>query len=347
MVTIGIDPHKASHTAVALDADGRLIGETRVAADRSMLARLRRWADGWPERVWAIEGAHGLGRLLAQQLLAADETVVNVPSTLAARARVLQSGHGRKTDGIDARSVAAVAQHRNDLQRVAADDHIAVLRLLADRRDELTAERRRAINRLHRLLRDLRPGGAPLQLSAEHAARLLAGIHPHDAVELERKTIARELLADVRRIDRALAENRTRCAAAVTASGSTLTDIFGISDVLAAKILAHTGDITRFPTADHYASYTGTAPVEASSGERTRHRLSRSGNRSLNYALHMAARVQTMHPGPGQTHYRRKRAEQKTSAEALRSLKRQLAKVVYRQLLADHAAGAISISHLT
>ena len=115
--------------------------------------------------------------------------------------------------------------------------------------------------------------------------------------------MARQLIADVRRIDRALTENRRRCAQAIAASGSSLTEIFGISDVLAAKILGHTGDITRFANADHYASYAGTAPIEVSSGDQRRHRLSRAGNRSLNHALHMAARVQTMHPGPGRTHY--------------------------------------------
>src|SRR5215203_4369280 len=253
MVTIGIDPHKASHTAVALDSSGETLG-----------------------------------------------------------------------------------QHRRDLLSVAADDdHSTVLRLLSDRRDELTGERRRTVNRLHRALRDLCPGGAPRQLSADRATRLLTAIRPASAVDLERKAIARQLIADVRRLDRALLENRRRCEQAVASSGSTLTDIFGISDVLAAKILGHTGDITRFASAHHYASYTGTAPVEASSGEQTRHRLSRAGNRSLNHALHMAARVQTMHPGPGRKHYQRKRAEQKTPTEALRSLKRQLAKVVYRQLRAD------------
>ena len=347
MVTIGIDPHKASHTAVALDAHDVMLGELRVAAERSMVGRLLRWAAGWPQRVWAIEGANGLGCLLAQRLVAAGETVVDVPSTLAARTRVLQTGHGRKTDGIDARSVAAVAQHRTDLQSVRAEDHIAVLRLLSDRRDELTAERRRTVNRLHRLLRDLRPGGAPLRLSADHAARLLTATRTTSAVEHERKTIARQLIADIRRLDRALHDNRQRCAHAVAASGSTLTEIFGISDVLAAAILAHTGNVARFPTADHYASYAGTAPIEASSGDHRRHRLSRAGNRSLNYALHMAARVQTMHPGPGQTHYQRKRAEQKTTAEALRSLKRQLAKAVYRQLRNDDTARAIPSPHLT
>jgi transposase len=260
---------------------------------------------------------------------------------------VLARGHGRKTDGIDARSVALVAQHRSDLHAVVADDHTAVLRLLSDRRDELTGERRRTINRLHRLLRDLHPGGASRQLSADRAARLLTGLRPSGAVDHERKAIARQLIADVRRIDRALRENRRRCEQAVAASGSTLTEIFGISDVLAAKILGHTGNVTRFPSADHYASYTGTSPVEASSGEQTRHRLSRAGNRSLNHALHMAARVQTMHPGPGQTHYQRKRAEHKTSTEALRSLKRQLAKIVYRQLRHDHLTRPVSDSGLT
>ncbi len=118
---------------------------------------------------------------------------------------------------------------------------------------------------------------------------------------------------------------------------TTLTTIFGISDVLAAKILGHTGDVSRFPSAGRFASYTGTAPIEVSSGEVTRHRLSRGGNRSLNHALHLAARVQIMHPGPGRDHYGRKLAEHKGSSEALRSLKRQLAKVVYRHMVADHA----------
>ena len=121
------------------------------------------------------------------------------------------------------------------------------------------------------------------------------------------------------------------------ASGTTLTTVFGISDVLAAKILGHVGDVSRFGSADRFASYSGTAPIEVSSGEVIRHRLSRSGNRSLNNALHIAARVQTMHAGPGRDHYARKVSEGKSSREALRSLKRQLAKVVYRHLVADQA----------
>jgi transposase len=193
------------------------------------------------------------------------------------------------------------------------------------------------VNRLHRLLRDLRPGGAPIELSAEVAGKLLAANRPRGAVNVERKALARQLLVDLRRLDRSLAASRQRCAAAVSASGTTLTQVFGISDVLAAKILGHTGDVARFETADRFASYTGTAPIEVSSGELTRHRLSRSGNRSLNTALHMAARVQVQHPGPGRDYYERKLAAHKSSTEALRSLKRQLAKIVYRHMAADRA----------
>lgn len=185
----------------------------------------------------------------------------------------------------------------------ATDDHTAVLRLLSDRRDELTGERRRTVNRLHRVLRDPHPGGAARRLTADRAARLLRSIRSTGAVDQERKLIARELIAGVRRIGRALVANRRRCQQAVAVSGSTLTEILGISDVLAAKILGHTGDIARFASADHYAGYTGTAPIEASSGDQTRHRLSRAGNRSPNHALHMAARVQTLHPGLGPIHY--------------------------------------------
>ena len=240
-----------------------------------------RWAQRWPERRWAIEGARGLGQLLAQQLVAAGEHVTDVPATLAARVRALDTGHGRKTDRADARSVALVAARRPDLPSVAADDHHRVLRLLADRCDELTRERRRTVNRLHRHLRDLIPGGAPTHLSANTAAGLLAKARPRDSVEAERKQMARELLADVRRLDKATAHNRRRCAHAVAASGTTLTRLTGISDVLAAKILGHIDDINRFPSADHLASYAGTAPIEDSSGDIVRHRLSRHGNRQL------------------------------------------------------------------
>lgn len=269
-------------------------------------------ARDWPERLWAIEGAKGLGRLLAHHLVAVGELVVDVPATLAARARLLETGHGNKSDHLDAQSVAAVAQRRSDLHRVTAEDHTAVLRLFSDRRDELNQERRRIINRLHRLLRDLVPGGAPLELSADAAGNTLAKVRPATAVDIQRKAAARELVADIRRLDRALAKNCQQCTEAVAVSGTSLTEVFGISDMLAAKILGHVGNVVRFSTEDRFANYSGTAPIETSSGDIVRHRLSRAGNRQLNHALHLAARVQITRSGTGREYYERKLAESKT-----------------------------------
>jgi transposase len=197
VVIIGIDPHKGSHTAAALRNDAEVIAQLRVPANRATLSRFLKWAAALPERTWAIEGAAGLGLFLAQQLVGAGETVVDVPATLAARVRLLHTGHGRKTDALDAVSVATVAMHSRTLRLVTREDYATILRLLSDRRDELTQERRRTVNRLHRLLRDLCPGGAPTDLAANDAATLLKAIRPVTAVEIERKNMARELIGDV------------------------------------------------------------------------------------------------------------------------------------------------------
>jgi transposase len=273
LITIGIDPHKRTHTAVAIDDRRRRIGELEIVASAGMTRSLLDWAGGWPERCWAVEGSDGPGKLLAQQLLRAGETVIEVPASLAARARLLRTGHGRKTDGIDAFSVAEIAATREDLRHVVPDGHPAVLRLLADRRDALCRQRRQAINRLHRHLRDLIPGGAPTSLSADVASAALARVRPATLVDIERKHVARQLVTEIRRIDKQLDDNRTRTRAAVEAFPTRLTQIVGISHVLAAKILGHTGPIERFPTSDAYANYSGTAPIEVSSGDAVRHRL--------------------------------------------------------------------------
>ena len=138
LVTIGIDPHKRTHTAVAVDEHRQQLGELQVVASPAMTRTLLRWASAWPARRWAIAGSDGLGRLLAQQLVAARETVVDVPPTLASQVRLLRTGHGRKTDRLDALSVAS----RGDLRQVVTDGETTVLRLLADRRDELSQQRR-------------------------------------------------------------------------------------------------------------------------------------------------------------------------------------------------------------
>ena len=340
MITIGIDPHKRSLTAAGLDSHSRLLSQLRVPTTGQAAQQLLAWAAAWPERRWAVEGATGLGRGIAQLLVAAGEPVLDVPAKLAARARMLGTSSARKTDLADAASVATAAIHHRRLRPVLLEDQTVILRLLSDRRDDLVAERTRTLSRLHVLLADLHPGGATRELTATRAAAVLRQVRPVTVVAVERKRIARELLADVRRLDRQVKTASQTIHTAVREHGTTLTEVFGVGAVLAAKLLGHAGDITRFPDRDHFASYTGTAPIEASSGDVRRHRLNRGGNRQLNTALHLIAVCQIRDPSPGQAYYRRKLAQAKTPEEARRSLKRHLANVIYSHLITDHRCRA-------
>jgi transposase len=156
-VTIGVDPHKASHTAAALDEHGHLLGQQRITATLEGYQALRQWAGQWEDRRWAVEGAHGIGRALAQRLVGDGEQVLDVPAKLAARVRVLSVGHGRKSDPHDAISVAIAARSVPCLRQVGVEDQAVVLHLLTKRRQDLVAARTQTINRLHRLLMDLVP----------------------------------------------------------------------------------------------------------------------------------------------------------------------------------------------
>ena len=336
VITIGIDPHKSSLTAVAVEPSGQTRPPIRLVVDKNTPAALLAWATQWPDRQWAVEGATGLGRGVAQQLVTAGETVLDVPAKLAARARLLGSSNARKTDVTDAMSVAAVAQHNRRLNRVQFEDHTTILRLLTERRDDLVAEHTRGINRLHVLLRDLHPGGAEVRLESSEATALLAKIRPPTPVDRQRKQIARDVVRDLKRHEASIKELERELRRVVSASGTTLTQIQGIGFLTAAKILALTGDIRRFPNQEHYASYAGTAPIDVSSGEQETHRLSRRGNRQLNAAIHVAAVTQARDPGLGRDHYRRKLTEHKTPKEARRSLKRRISNTIYRRILADH-----------
>jgi transposase len=287
-------------------------------------------------RTWAIESAGGLGYLLAQQLVAAGEEVLDVQPMLAARVRVLGSGRSAKNDANDARSVAIAALRATSLRAVCREDHLTVMRMLTRRHRDLGRERTRVACRAHALICELIPGGIPKRLRNEETFDLLRALCPPDEVSRQRQALALELVDDLRRIDVARKASQRRVEAAVAASATSLTDLFGIGPVCAAILLTQSGDIGRFATKDHYAAYNGTAPIEASSGNRRRHRLSRRGNRQLNYALHVMAVVQISHPGPGADYYHRKLAEGKSTKEALRSLKRRLSDVVYRQLVLDH-----------
>ena len=211
----------------------------------------------------------------------------------------------------------------------------ARVRLLADRHQDLTALRTQAVCRLHALIAALVPGGHQRRISADAAASRLRAVHPATAVEAARRDLALDLVADIRRLDEGIAAVKTSTAAAVAASGTTVTDVFGVGPIVAALLIGHTGDIARFPTAGHYASYNGTAPIEASSGRVVRHRLNQRGNRQLNHALHMAAVTQLRFDTPGRAYYQRKLDEGKSTKEARRALKRKISDAVYRQLRAD------------
>jgi transposase len=338
-VLIGVDPHKVSVAVAAVEqATGELLERASFSQDKAGLRSLDRWAKRFPERRWAVENAGGLGRYLAVRLAASDESVVDVPPKLSARVRVLSTGNARKNDGVDALATALAASRNERLASVDPEAASEALRLLSERRGDLVAERTRALNRLHALLRDLLPGGVARSLSAERAARILRSVRPKGASARLRRGLASEVLRDVRTLDKKIADLDGRIEAEVEASATTLTEIFGIGPILAARIIGTVGDVGRFPSKAHFASYAGTAPLETSSGEVVRHRLSMAGNRHLNYALHMVALCQARSEARGGAYYRKKMAEGKSRKEALRCLKRRVSDAVFRSLAADSQA---------
>lgn len=338
-VIIGIDPHKATHTAVAIDGDEQPIARLQVVADRVQTPRLLAWAEPLGcERMWAIESARGLGKLLAQQLLAAGEQVVDVPPTLSARVRLLGSAKASKNDENDALSTAIAGLRHCGLRTVGVEDHTAVLRLLIDRYDDVVGLRTQAACRLHVVLRELVAGGGPRRMSADRAAKLLGSVRASGAVGSERKRLGLDLLVDVRRLDRDLVALKARIADALDASGTTLREVYGVGPIVAALILGHVGDPARFATPERFASYNATAPIEASSGPKVRHRLNPRGNRKLNHAMHLIAVTQIRNPTPGRTYFDRKLAEGKSKKEALRALKRRISDAIWRQLQVDLAS---------
>jgi transposase len=342
-VMIGIDPHKSSHTAVAIGSGEEPLGELQVNACPSQAEQLLAWAAAWPARAWAVEGAAGLGHLLAQQLVAAGEQVLDVPPKLAARVRLLQAGDTNKNDPNDAFSVAVAALRSPAKRPVLAEDHAAVLKVWAKRHRDLARLRNQAACRLHAVLCDLVPGGVRTEISAGQAARILERISPSDAVATARCELAAEFLTDLRRLDAQLRDTGKKLAAAVKASGTSLTGLFGVGPVIAGTVIGDVRQVFRFGSRDHFAAYNGTAPVEVSSGGRKVFRLSLRGNRRLNHAIHMAAITQIRHKhSEGRAYYEKKLAEGKTHKEALRALKRRISDAIYAALAADarHAAAA-------
>ena len=221
------------------------------------------------------------------------------------------------------------------LTMVDADDHTRVLGLLAKRHRDIARLKNKAACRLHALLTELTPGGLATEMTVNKANALLEGVAVTDEVTRQRVVIATELVDDIGRFETQMRASKRRIRAAVVASGTSLCDIRGVGPIGAAIILGSVGDIARFPSPGHFASYNATAPIDASSGERKRHRLNPRGNRKLNHALHIAAVSQLRYPGAGRDYYDKKVAEGKTSKEAIRALKRRISDVVYRRLVAD------------
>ena len=319
MVIIGVDPHKRVHVASVVEpATNRQVAALKVEASLAGYRRLLKWASGFSERRWAVENARGLGRHLAQWLVARGEVVDDVPSTATARVRELSRGGRRKNDVIDAAAAASVAALQGEANPVLAEDLTTVLALLDERRNNVVTQRTRLVNQLHALFRELVPGGAPTGLTATIASRLLAGVRPAGPVEAARKQLARDLVAEIRDADRRLKALTAQLADTVAAAGSRVTEVDGVGPVVAGRLLARTRRASRFPTAAAFANYAGVAPVEVSSGERVRHRLPRGGDRQLNFALHIVALTQVRMPcSSGRAYYGTKIAARKTHNEAM------------------------------
>ena len=293
---------------------------------------------------YASSGPTGSGRSRAapasastspNRLLADGEEVVDVPPKLSARARVFATGQGRKTDATDAHSVALVGTRMTGLRPVVNDEQLAVLRILVDRRRSLGEDHTRMVSQLHQLLLELIPGGAKKDLSARQAKALLAKVRPRDAAGKTRRRVAAELISDLERIYARKKAANKELTELVAATGTGLLDLPGIGPSGAARLLVEVGDITRFPNKAHFASWNGTAPIDASSGDQVRHRLSRGGNRQINRVLHIMARVQIRNPSEGRDYYDRKKADGKAPMEAMRCVKRRLSDIVYQQMLND------------
>jgi transposase len=331
-VMIGVDPAKRTHAMAVLDAHEEQLAALEVTNDsagyRAMLALAKRW----PNRTWAVEGAGGVGVQLAQRLVADGETVVDVPPKLSTRARIFDRGHGRKNDAADARTVAVVALRTKGLREVALDDELIALRLMSERRSDLVRTRTATINHLHQLLMELIPAGAERNLTASKAKTLLATVRPRHVAGRTRRQLAADLIEDLTALDRRLKDLDRRLREAVEATGTELMSIKGVGVATAAMVLGEVGDVRRFPTKHHFATYNGTAPREYSSGGVDTRRLSRAGNRKLNHALHVIAMAHKRYDQRGSDYYARKLADGKGKKGALRCLKRRLSDVIFRIL---------------
>jgi transposase len=344
MIVIGIDSHKRSHTAVAVDATGRKHAEKTVAATSAGHLELVSWAGRFPERQFALEDCRHLSRRLSTDLLRAGEAVIRVPPKLMAGARRSSREPG-KSDPIDALAVARAAL-REDLPVATLDGPDREVRLLVDHREDLVAERTRAQNRLRWHLHELDPGSEPALRSLDRRIvldRLEARLADGEGTVAR---IARELVGRIRELTAAINGLEREIGRLVEELSPSVLALTGCGPLTAAKLVGETAGIGRFRSAAAFARHNGTAPLEVWSGNAERHRLSRTGNRQLNAAIHRIAITQLRVDERGRAYVAHRRARGNTKTEAIRALRRRISDEVFRRMRRDEAARAASTTAL-
>lgn len=337
-VVFGVDPHKRLNAVAVINSKGEVLARQQFANSAGGFRELKDFARKWRQRTWAVEGCNGVGKYIAQRLVFEGETVLDVSTRRAALVRVYAGGNGRKTDDTDAESIALVGLHSPDLPQVRPDEMTVKLRLLSNRRDELVQARIQAVCRIHRDLVVLLPGGSSKRLLAKHAREIVARIRPRDEVGKLRRKLLVDQIKDLESVDRRLAAVNADIKAAVAGAPTRLTKLYGLGAINTARILGEVGDVARFKSRHHFASYNGTAPTVWGSGGPATPMVNPKGNRKLNHAIHIAAVTQVRSKtSAGHAYYARKRAQGKTEREALRALKRKISDAIYRQLVDDEA----------
>ncbi len=334
-VTIGVDSHKSSLSAAMLDDIGRVLAVREFSNDDRGHRSFVGWIAGCDsDRMVGIEGSGNYGAGLTRALLDGGEDVREVPAFLSHRERKRNPSKG-KSDVNDAVAIARVAARGEGLSSPRRAAALEDLKLLSDHRDQLVHARTQLINRTHKDLVISHPGYErripKLNTKAARTAALTL-LREDSSVRAE---LIRDRIAEIRRLDKTVASVERRIALRVKESETTLTQLRGVGFLVAAKILGEVGDPTRLRSKGAFAMLTGTAPLEASSGNSKRHRLNRGGNRQLNYALHMMALARRRTDPDSQIYVARLRSEGKSDREATRCLKRHLSNVVFRQLLND------------
>jgi transposase len=337
MVTIGIDAHKRSHTAVVVDEHGRQLAQRTSGTTSPEHLELVAWAAKQARvRVWAVEDCRHLSRRLERDLIASGERILRVPPKLMANARDGARSYG-KSDPIDALAVARAALREPLLPVARLDGEERELHLLVDHREDLVCERTRVINRLRWHLHELDPGAEPAPRSLNRLRTLERIAAALEGVEGLVARLARELVERCFQLSVEVKELEVEIAVRVATLAPSLLAICGCGSLTAAKILGETAGVERFRSADAYARHNGTAPLPVSSAGCARHRLSRTGNRQLNAAIHRIALTQSQWHPEAKAMMARRKAQGDSGREALRVLKRRLSDVVYRALKADAA----------